>query len=424
MSIGETILPLTETLAPADQAAVAEAVRSASQSGTPVYPIGGGTMLEYGVRPSRPGCGLSLSGLNRLLDYPAEDMTVTIEAGMTAAELARHLAGRQQRLPIDVRQPARATIGGMIATGISGPRQYAHGTIRDYVLGLSAVDGCGQPFSTGGRVVKNAAGYNLGRLMVGSLGTLGVVTQVTLMVRPQPEASAMVACDVSDFDMTEQLLSGVVQSQTCPAAIELLAGRLGQEGPLLGPFRPGTAARLIVGFEGCQADVNWMLDEMIHQWQAASVPSVMTVLGEQAKLLWNWLAGLSAQVEIHVLPSRTVGLIQQLLAMEPELAIQSHAGNGVIRGELPFLPGEGRTMAKAEAEVRPDRFACSLAAMRAAVAAAEGTLIVLSCPADVTMTRQDIWGPPGNALPVMRAIKERFDPRGVLNPGRFIFEDP
>ena len=107
-------LPLTETIAPADQAAVAEAVRSAAGKGLAVYPVGGGTMLDFGAKPTRPGIALSLSKLNRVIDYPAADLTITVEAGMTLAELARCLAAQRQRLPIDVPQPERATVGGAV----------------------------------------------------------------------------------------------------------------------------------------------------------------------------------------------------------------------------------------------------------------------------------------------------------------------
>ena len=134
---------ITETIAPADQAAVAEAVRSAAGKGLAVYPVGGGTMLDFGVKPTRPGIALSLAKLNRVIDYPAADLTITVEAGMTLAELAKCLAAQRQRLPIDVPQPDRATVGGAVAVNAAGPRRYAYGTMRDYVLGLTAVDGAG-----------------------------------------------------------------------------------------------------------------------------------------------------------------------------------------------------------------------------------------------------------------------------------------
>ena len=115
-------------------------------------------------------------------------------------------------------------LGGVIATNASGPRRYGQGTIRDYVIGITAVDGRGVEFHGGGRVVKNVAGYDFCKLLTGSLGTLGVITQVTLKVKPRPRVSSLVACDVASFEEAEKLLAAFGQSRTTPTAIELLSG--------------------------------------------------------------------------------------------------------------------------------------------------------------------------------------------------------
>ena len=124
-------------------------------------------------------------------------MTITVEAGVTMRTLADLLAKERQRLPVDVPQAERATIGGVIATNWNGPRRYGEGIVRDFVIGISAVDGRGLPFKGGGRVVKNVAGYDFCKLLTGSLGTLGVITQVTLRLKPIPEQSALVACSIA-----------------------------------------------------------------------------------------------------------------------------------------------------------------------------------------------------------------------------------
>ena len=120
-----------------------------------------------------PGRTLDLTGLNRIVDYTPRDMTIVVEAGVRMADLAATLAAEGQHLPIDVPRAGEATIGGVVATNWSGPRRYGHGTIRDYVIGIHAVDGRGTPFKGGGRVVKNVAGYDFCKLLTGSLGTLG-----------------------------------------------------------------------------------------------------------------------------------------------------------------------------------------------------------------------------------------------------------
>src|SRR6266436_6361799 len=218
------LLPIKEVLAPETQDELAAAVRAAYETSTPLYPIGGGTSLQFGLPAKAPGRGLSLERLNRIVDYPARDMTVTVEAGVTMKTLADLLATERQRLPVDVPQAERATIGGVIATNWNGPRRYGESSLRDFVIGISAVDGRGLPFKGGGRVVKNVAGYDFCKLLTGSLGTLGVITQVTLRLKPIPEQSALLACPVPDAAAAEKLLAALITSHTTPTAIELLAG--------------------------------------------------------------------------------------------------------------------------------------------------------------------------------------------------------
>lgn len=403
-------LPLTETLAPADQAAVAEVVRQASAAGTPVYPLGGGTSLDYGAMPKTLGIGLSLAKLDRVIDHAADDMTITVEAGITMRALAAQLDSAGQRLPIDVRDADRATLGGMVATNDSGPRRYGCGTLRDYVIGFSAVDGRGVSFSGGGRVVKNAAGYDLCKLMIGSLGTLGVITQVTLMVRPKPETSALVVCEVPTLDTAEQLLGDLVRSQTRPVAIELLTGPMTQTNPTIGPMLQSSVAQLAVGFEGSRAEVGWMVERLRSEWTDAGIGSPITIDGRSSDRLWQWLTDLPAHVRINLLPSATVGIVAELLDWAPGCSTQSHAGNGVVRVDL------SSTAADRFVEMLGER-------IRPAVAAAGGHCVVLSPPGGVVCGHDDVWGHSGDGATVMRAIKDRFDPNSILNPGRLVFSD-
>ena len=186
--------------------------------------------------------------------------------------------------------PDRATVGGAIARNAAGPRRYAYGTMRDYLLGFTAVDGTGMMFSGGGRVVKNAAGYNMCRLMAGSLGTLGVITQATLMVRPLPEAAALLACEVPDFDLAEKLLAGLVRSPVRPVAVELSAGRSREGNPLFGPVSEGNVGRLYVGFEGSAVEVEWMLGRLREEWTALGMtsPVLMPNLADRSALAMDF----------------------------------------------------------------------------------------------------------------------------------------
>ena len=418
-SNAENLLPLTETVEPSDEPAVARVLRDARAAKTPVYPVGGGTNLGFGLRPTRPGIGLSTARLNHVVDYPHDDLTITVEAGLTMAELTKRLAAQRQWLPIDVPQPGRATVGGVVATNLCGPRRYAYGTIRDYLLGVRAVDGQGESFASGGRVVKNAAGYNIPRLLAGSLGTLGVITQVTFMVRPLPQRSALVLCDVADFEAVECLLVALNRSRTFPVAIELLAGRI-RTGCPLAPLPEEGIARLIVGFDGGEAEVQWMSCRLLDAWRATGGAALTCVTGAGIGSVWKWLVNMSGNVQINVLPSAVVRVVGEIVRQVPGVTVQSHAGSGTIEAAWsdPAASGDaatggGRSFARIVRET-----------LRPIAVAAGGNMVVLSAPADAELTAADVWGSETNGAAVVRAIRDQFDPDGILNPGRFIFGNP
>jgi glycolate oxidase FAD binding subunit len=414
-------LPLLETISATDLSTVVETVAGAAASPAPVYPIGGGTRLGYGVRPKQPGLGLSLARMTALVDYPARDLTVTVEAGMTVAELARRLAAQRQWLPLDVPRPDRSTLGGLIAANTFGPRRYRWGTIRDYLLGFTAVDGRGQPFSGGGRVVKNAAGYNMARLLVGSLGSLAVITQVTLMVRPIPETSALVVADLGGFDRAEPLFGSLARTKTLPSAIQWLLGPAWRQLPgIVSQPQPGLG-RLLVGLEGTQAEVDWMIGQLQREWKDAGGGTPMVISGPSSRDLWTalaeGLAGASPEnghasllLQAQVPPARVVGAVRSLMDADPQASIQAYAGDGILCGRL--APG------------RLEPVAAFCRRLRASLAALEGSLVVLESPAEAELSRETVWGPPGDGQRVMESLKRQFDPQGILNPGRFIFAHP
>lgn len=404
--------PFLEAVVPLDQPELAEIVRRAHDTITPIYPRGGGTRQAFGLPAKRPGIELSLANLTRIVDYPARDMTITVEAGITLQSLAVILAAEGQRLPIDSPAADRATLGGLIATATSGPRRYSNGTIRDYVIGITAVDGRGVTFHAGGRVVKNVAGYDLCKLLCGSLGTLAVITQVTLKLRPVPAASAFMTATLSDYDQAERLLSALVHSQTSPAAIELLAGPRWQDDPALPPERGGSL-RLVVGLEGTSPEVAWMAQQLPLEWQALGLAKSHFVTGDAAIGLWQRLgefpaAGSGIVLKANVLPSATVHIVRMLLSLDPEASIQAHAGNGIVVARLANLSGSDLSHAL-------------LQKLQPAALAAAGNVIVLGGGEGLEATRRIIWGNAPGDLACMEAVKKQFDPYGLLNPGRFIY---
>ena len=419
MSTATSSLPITRTVSVSSATELAEFLRDADASSPPVYPIGGGTSLDYGLPARRPGIGLQLGGLDQVEDYPARDLTITVGAGITMQRLSELLASEGQRLPIDVPQADRATLGGVLATNTNGPRRFGEGTVRDYVIGIQAVDGRGRLFKGGGRVVKNVAGYDFCKLLTGSLGTLGVITQVTLKLKPLPAEWAWVACQVADWDEAERLLADLtLRSQTAPTAIELLCGPAWSSSPLEGVDLPAPTAGqpwLLVGLEGTAAEVAWQVKTVQAEWQALGVAKAVAVRGSAAARCLRRLVEFPACAEAPlvlqaaVVPSGTTRLAAAAVQVDPEMSLQCHAGNGVVVMRFAEFPEKGLSR--------------SLIAKLAPVAASyHGNIVVLSNPSGNELTRQTVWGARHVPYAVMDAVKREFDPFNRLNPDRFVYQ--
>ena len=231
-------------------------VREQSEAGHALYPRGGGTALDFGGTPRRPGVAIDVRSLDQVIDYPHADMTITVRAGITMSKLKAILDEHNQRLLIDAPEADRATLGGVYATNTGGPRRYGAGRPRDQIIGVSFVTSDANVVKGGGRVVKNVAGYDFPKLITGSMGTLGIITQMTVKVRPKPEASAVVWAAFPGVEAAGTALDGLNTSDARPMAIELLnpaAARL--IGEPLGLPCAADAWVLAIGVEDNRASV-------------------------------------------------------------------------------------------------------------------------------------------------------------------------
>lgn len=415
-------LPIKKTLSPADQPELIAAVKNACATKTPIYPIGGGTSLDYGLAAKREGVGLSLAGLTRVVDFPARDMTITVEAGLTIEALATTLAAERQQFPVDVPSPERATIGGVVATNWNGPRRYGLGTVRDYVIGISAVDGTGRPFKGGGRVVKNVAGYDFCKLLTGSLGTLGVITQLTLRTRPLPEESQFAVCEVASLDQAERLLAALIGSGTTPAAIELLGGPAWQGDPALIAAAQLVKSEtdklfLLVGLEGTRVEVAWMQSQLASEWAGLGIGNPGTIAGASAKDLWRRLAEFPQSLgtadsplvlKASLAASGVTPFLATIREIDPRCSFQAHAGNGVVIARFSEFPAGGLSRVL-------------IGKLQPLSAAANGHVQILANPGRQEATHQSVWGGLNAPFELMTAIKRQFDPHDILNPGRFVY---
>jgi glycolate oxidase FAD binding subunit len=397
-------------LRPPSVAELGGIVRRVAGDNQAVYALGGQTLLDFGLPPTKPGLAVDVRNLAQVIDYPARDMTITVQAGISIARLQQLLAAENQRLPIDVPKSDRATLGGALATNTNGCRRYGFGTLRDYVIGISAINDEGHEVKAGGRVVKNVAGYDLCKLYVGSLGTLGIITQVTLKVKPRPEehALAILTCDPEQL---ERLLDPLHGSRTRPVCFDLLnPGAIRSLNSQAGCHLPEGRWAAVVGFEDNTAAVAWQVQQLIQeigtQWP------VDIRVGRPAEPLWH------ALVELRTLPeailtfkanllSHAVGSFCRQVAAQPEeIRLQAHAGNGIVIGHV---VGD-LTLARAQ-EMLKD--------LTHQAAAAAGNVVLLNCPPAWKLSLP-VWGLPRGDAGLMRAVKEKLDPHKIFNPGRFL----
>lgn len=386
--------------------ALRQVVSDRLAQGLAIYPQGGGTALDFGGTPRAPGVAVDTRALNRVIEYPAADMTITVEAGITMSALRAALAEQNQRLLIEAPQPDRATLGGVFATNTCGPRRFGMGRPRDQILGVSFVTSDGALVKGGGRVVKNVAGYDFPRLLTGSLGTLGVIAQMTLKVRPLPESSALVWVPFTNPDTLGPTLDRLNTSATRPVAVELLNPSAARYvGGSIG--LPSDDWALAVGFEDNAESVSWQVDRLMMELGRTNV-----VIHERAEAepLWNALTEFQAAelgpvcAVASLRPSSVADFVKTL---DPtRWAAQAHAGNGIVRAHR-----------LGDDELEP--IAAEVAALRASAVAGGGALTLSRCPA-AWKERLLVWGEPRPDWALSERIKKALDPSGMMNPGRFV----
>ena len=406
---------------PTSVADLGELVRRAAGDGQAIYPFGGQTQLGLGNPPTKPGIAVDMRELDRVIDFPARDMTVTVQAGITIAKLQALLAPENLRLPIDVPQPEKATLAGILATNVSGPRRLGYGTLRDYVIGISAVNNEGHEFKAGGRVVKNVAGYDLCKLLVGSLGTLGIITQVTLKLRPLAEEAALVTLASYEQGLAA-LLDQLYATRTRPVCLELLNRRSAETiffaARLTCPDAPWI---VVIGFEGNADLVNWQVQQLVKELGAAH--SLNVRIGAKAGWLWQSLSEWPAELDGTVVyqacaqPSAVVGLCQLVQSKFPALAVHAHVANGIVRIAGEFMAVETYPAAKRFPPASVAKY--FMDAFLDALRDSRGNMSAVRCPHQWKSV-VSVWGRPPADLWLMRQVKCQFDPRGVFNPGRFV----
>ncbi|HKQ05027.1 MAG TPA: FAD-binding oxidoreductase [Blastocatellia bacterium] len=375
---------------PANAAEVADCLRVCSSMNAAVIPAGQGQWLECGNPLRRADVVLSLERMSRIVDYSAPDLTITVEAGITLKELNETISRDRLWLPLDPPGASAATVGAVVACNQSGALRCGFGTPRDYVIGLKLAHADGRASKSGGRVVKNVAGYDLNKLYVGSYGTLAVITEVTFKLRPQPEQCVTVVVTPSRSGRLTGLARQVIGMQLQPVACVVL-------------FTPG-AEKLLLRFADNAAAVKAQEDAL--RQATGKADRMADFSGADEVALWEKVNDMdrAGQVVLRMsVPlSKTVDLYE-VLVDESRGLLRADFGSGIVR----------------EATDVTDGLIIKIEQRRAAVEQLGGTLFIEQAPLEVRR-QVDAWGEVGTAARLMQAVKEKFDPRGTLNPGRFV----
>ncbi|MQY02765.1 FAD-binding oxidoreductase [Actinomadura macrotermitis] len=354
--------------APASVEEAAAVLRVAAEHGLAVIARGGGGRLGWGPPPSRRDLFVDTRNLDRVVEHAAGDLVVKVQAGLRMDRLAAVLAESGQRLALDAPLPA-ATVGGTIATGAAGPLRHLYGTPRDLVIGLTIVRADGEIARSGGKVVKNVAGYDLGRLFSGSFGTLGLIVEAAFRLHPVPAVREYLTAVYADADAAHEAVQAVLHSPAAPSAVECAT------------IPDGIAVGVLLeGATGRAAQVLPLLG------QGARV-------GDAAPEWWGRYPEGAVLIEVTGKPTA----LPDFLRAAPNLT-WSACGHGYVG-----LAGE----------TTPAQVADLLVALRRI-----GGAVVRSAPAQIR-DAVDVWGPIP-ALSLMRRVKDQFDPEHRLSPGRFV----
>lgn len=414
MSLSDSLNPLDGFVHkhPSDVLEACAIIKQAAANLDAIVPSGSGSKMNIGYAPSRKGVVLGTKNLNKVIDYPARDMTVTVQAGILIKDLKEMLGKENQRLPIDDPYPANSSLGGLLATNTSGPRRFGWGTLRDYVIGISILNDEGVETKAGGRVVKNVAGYDFCKLHTGALGTLGVISQVTLKVRPKPEASAFLLLTLNLANV-ESVLDRIHNTKTRPVAVELL-NKTALQHPLFKHLAVTSDYGIFIGFEHSTEAVKWQTETLANELADVPNSKLEFINAPSDSALWQALgefqaariSGCPLTFKANIPSAKVATFASFALETIPGVFLQAHAGSGIVFGHIP--EGISQQVAFNSIDMLLQK------AVRY-----QGNLVLPYC---LPEWKADfpVWGQTRPDVKVMRKVKESLDPKALFNPGRFV----
>ena len=408
---------------PASREEIAAIIRLAREHKLKLMPVGGGTRLGIGAIPEGVEVAVSLARLNRVVNYEPADLTVSVEAGVRLADFERQLAADRLFLPLDPPYAREGTIGGILATNATGPKRFAYGGPRDFTLGMVYVTGEGMIAKTGGRVVKNVAGYDLAKLLIGSYGTLGIITDIHFKLFPLPRESRTVIAQFREIEHAFAMRRAILRSALQPSAVDLIDG---QAARILGrsPQLSSSHYSLLASVGGVEPVIDRSARELAQMAESSQAVSLTSVTGQEETVLWEriqeFVAALRAEAPGLTMIKASLPLAQlgPFVRRAEEIATRfefpsatvARAASGIAYFSL--LAGE-------PSEKVTERLAQAATEIIHAGTSLGGRITLLWCPPAVKGD-VNVWGPLGDDLALMRKLKATFDPDRVLNPGRFL----
>ena len=399
---------------PNDIEGVSEAMRFAHEQGLAVVPWGGGTRMALGNVPDRYDLALDMTGINRMVDHTPGDLTATAGAGMTIAALQESLGHHGQVLAVDPPLPERATLGGTMAVGWSGPFKWQFGSIRDGVIGMRVVQADGTVTKSGGQVVKNVSGFDMARLHIGALGTLGVIVEVSLKLTPRPRDSVTLLAGSDRAAPCIEAALGVFSSGMMPLAVAVFDGQTAAATDMAKKVGPWN---LVVLLGGRPRTIERQSTETRSIVEGVGVGPPETLGADEGAPLWRamsdfgWGETSSALgIRASVLPSGVAPLVEGLARLE------------VSEGVKPAIvahPAHGTVIASWPMDCEADPSTLEIVDRARALAAESGGHMVVERAQLAVKSEMDVWGGIGGPDHVARGLKSQYDPSGILNPGRF-----
>jgi glycolate oxidase FAD binding subunit len=390
---------------------ISAVMRVVNEEGVSVCLLSQGTKIGIGNIPRGVDILLCMCRWGRIIEHDQGNLTVTVEAGVKLSELQKALGDKKQFLPLDPMFGSKSSIGGIVASNSNGPRRLRYGSVRDLLIGMKAVLPTGEKIKAGGKVVKNVAGYDMCKLFVGSLGTLGIITEATFKLYPLPEVQKTILLSLESSSRAFELVSSLLDSLVFPSALEVLnysaldvlSSRIDIS------FRENPCC-LAVRLEGFKESVQRGYDEI----RKMGIVCTRILEGQVQEKFWtelsefHYISGSNFRFKASVPASITPDVFDIVEEYSKNLGFNanliSHAGNGILYGF--FSTGE------------PDKVIQFMNDLGSYTAKAGGYFVVESAPTEIKK-RINIWGHIPDGIKIMRNIKERFDPKDVMSPGRF-----